>query len=476
MAPLVKTGGLGDVVGALPSALARRGVTSTVMLPRYRDIDLDHHGFSRRLRSVAVTLGGATFEIGICEGDLGGVRVVLVDHPPSFDRDGLYGDAHGEYGDNALRFAIFSRAALAICDELNIRPHVLHAHDWQAAPALVYADEWRPDGNKMACVLTVHNLAYQGRFDRQILGAIGWPESLYNVDGVEFYGQVNFLKAGLRWADRITTVSPRYAEEICTPEGGAGLDGVLRAHRHKLSGILNGVDYALWNPERDAQLPASYSSTALSGKHTCKAELQRELGLPVRPHTPLCASVSRLAYQKGFDLIVELLPGLLGGDMQYVVLGTGERAIEEALVELQRHFPTKMVARIAYDDALAHRIEAGADLFVMPSRFEPCGLNQLYSLRYGTPPIVHDVGGLHDTVIDLDAKSATGTGFVFRRFDVAGLGEAWRRALLAYLADGRGDGDFAALVRRAMAQDFSWSASAERYRQLYAELLNPSTG
>jgi len=476
VAPYAKTGGLADVVGALPGALAQLGADVTVVAPRYRSTNPEKLGLARWLRSVPVTVGGESLDVGVYEGRPPGgakVRVYLVDHPPSFDRAGIYGAPGGDdYPDNARRFTILGRAALALCAMTEGGwPQIIHGHDWQAGPALLYARGATGDLTPPKTVFTIHNLAYRGLFPSSIVEELGLPPELYTPDGYEFYGEVSLLKAGLVVADAITTVSPRYAREIQTPEHGVGLDGLLRARADRLSGIINGVDYDVWSPERDPNLAVTYSRDEPHGKRTCKVALQRELGLPSRPETPLCGTISRLVDQKGFDLLLAALPTLLEGDLQMVVLGTGDPTIERALTELAAKHKTKLVVRIAYDDGLAHRIEAGCDLFLMPSRFEPCGLNQLYSLRYGTPPIVRATGGLEDTIVDYEPRSRTGTGFKFEAYTPEALLEAWRRALTVYR---EAPAEFQALRRRGMAQDFSWKTSAQRYLALYQRLLDPT--
>ncbi|MDB4964801.1 MAG: glycogen/starch synthase, ADP-glucose type [Myxococcales bacterium] len=469
VAPYSKTGGLADVLGALPKALAALGHDVTVVTPRYRSVDPERFGLARRLRGLAAPLGGDTVAVGVYEGQAAStpkVRVYLVDHKPSFDRDGIYGDANGDYADNARRFALLGSAALALAAEFGAWPDVVHGHDWQAGPAILFARRRWGGLPPPKTVFTIHNLAFQGLFPESVIDPLGLPREYYNPEGYEFYGQASYLKAGLTVADRLTTVSPRYAREIQTPEQGFGMDGVLRARAKVLTGILNGCDYDVWNPERDVQLPATYSAESLAGKRVCKAALQRELNLPVRADVPLCGSISRLTDQKGFDLILGALPTLLERDLQYVILGSGAPELESALSELAARHPRKLSVRIGYDEALAHRIEAGCDLYVMPSRFEPCGLNQMYSLRYGTPPIVRATGGLDDTIVDFDARSRSGTGFKFESYDVPSLTESWRRALVAY---GNPD-DFSALVKRCMAQDFSWTRSAEAYSRLYSQI------
>jgi starch synthase len=440
-APYSKTGGLADVLGALPRALRQLGLDVTVVTPRYRSVNVD----AMRRRELATPLG----DVGVYEEN----GIAFIDHPPSFDRAGLYGEGGEDYPDNAQRFALLGAAAL----ELTPEPDILHGHDWQAGPALLY-------GRHLPKVFTIHNLAYQGLFPPSVVPEIHFSWDDYTAEGVEFWGHLSLLKTGIVLAEKITTVSKKYAQEIQTPEQGYGMEGLLQHRAADLVGILNGCDYDVWNPEKDPHLPSRYNAAHLDGKRLCKAALQRELGLPERPRTPLCGSISRLVTQKGFDLIAEVLPTILEGEVQYVVLGSGQPEIEASLVALQKAFPKKLAVRIAYDEKLAHRIEAGCDLFVMPSQYEPCGLNQMYSLRYGTPPIVRATGGLDDTIID--AHSPAGTGFKFAPYSADALGEAWRRALLAYYSQA----EFTSLVKRAMAQDFSWAAAARRYAALYRQL------
>jgi starch synthase len=450
--------------------LAALGHEVVVVTPRYRSIDPERFGLARRLRGLAAPLGADTVAVGVYEGQAPStprVRVYLIDHKPSFDRDGLYGDARGDYADNARRFALLGSAALAVCAEFGAWPDVVHGHDWQAGPAILFAKRRWGDLQPPKTVFTLHNLAFQGLFPERVVDELGLPRQYYNPDGFEYYGQASFLKAGLACADRLSTVSPTYAREIQTPEQGLGFDGLLRARHNVLHGILNGADYDIWNPEKDIHIAQTYSAESLAGKRACKAALQRELGLPVRPDVPLAGSISRLTDQKGFDLVLGALPQILDGDAQYVLLGSGDPALEQAFKQLVIKFPKKLAVRIGYDEALAHRIEAGCDLYVMPSRFEPCGLNQMYSLKYGTPPIVRATGGLDDTIVDFDARSRSGTGFKFEPYDADALATTWRRALATY----RNESDFAGLVRRAMAQDFGWPRAAEAYAQVYRSLF-----
>lgn len=491
VAPFSKTGGLGDVLGSLPRALLRTGEARTLVVSaRYGSIDTAQYGLARRLRKLTVPVGHTRFEIAMYEGKLHGsgpaVPVYLVEHPLFGERPGLYGPPERpdqDYGDNALRFALLSRAALAVAEDVGFKPDVVHAHDWQTGLAVYYARRLAAAGARVATVFTVHNLLFRGLFRLGEVAELGvLPEDL-GPEGVEFYGQGSLIKAGLKFAHRVTTVSPRYAEEIRTPEFGYGMEGVMQALGGRLSGILNGADYERWSPWLDPLLPAPYGAppekadalddagflAAMAGKARCKAELQRELGLYTRPHTPLLATISRLTEQKGIDiLIASLEQELARSDLQYVVLGLGESHLEQRLRGLAEQYPGRVAVRLGFDEGLSHRTEAGADFFVMPSRFEPCGLNQLYSMRYGTLPIVRAVGGLCDTVVDFDARSKSGTGFSFTTLDAASLSHAIRRALLAYHGE---PAAFLGLQRRAMRADFSWTVSARAYLHVYRQAL-----
>jgi starch synthase len=473
VAPYSKTGGLADVLAALPRAEAQLGAEVVVVSPKYRMVDPAKWNLARWLRKIPVWLGGETVEVGIYEGHPPGgkVRLFLVDHPPSFDRDGLYQmPGGGDFADNARRFTLLGRAAFAIAAQMGFWPDLVHGHDWQAGPALIHAKYGDLSGRpRPRTAFTIHNLAYQGSFPEHTIEQLGFPRELWHPEGFEFYGQLSFLKAGLVLGDVLTTVSPRYAQEIQTPEQGMGLDGLLRSRADHLVGILNGVDYDVWSPDRDPHLRRPYSHEDLAGKRACKAALQHELGLPQKATTPLAGTISRFAHQKGFDLLVGVLTPLLEReDAQYVVLGSGDAGVEQALLALKERFPQKLAVRVAYDDALAHRIEAGCDFYVMPSRYEPCGLNQLYSLRYGTVPIVRATGGLDDTIVDYEPRSRSGTGFKFVPYTVEALLATWQHALRVYRTT---PDDFLALARRGMSQDFSWTASAQRYLETYARAL-----
>jgi starch synthase len=464
VAPFSKTGGLADVAGALPGALAARGHAVSVVTPRYGSIDPVRWGMKALHRAVHVR--GEATTVWVARGK---APVYLLEHERLFgSRKGLYGEGGRDHGDNAERFAWLSRAALALPAALRLRPRILHLNDWQTGLAAWMLRREHAEDSTLAgakTVFTVHNLAYQGVFPKEVLPAIGLPWEVFRYEAMEFHDQLNFMKAGLVFSDVLTTVSPTYAREITTPDGGHGLDLLLRHRARDLHGILNGIDAQEWDPERDPHLPAHYSARDLSGKAACKEALQRELGLAVRPRTPLLGIVGRLADQKGLDLVATALGDILARDVQLAILGTGQAEYEEAFRRAAAERPDRMAARIGFDEGLAHRIEAGADVFLMPSRFEPCGLNQMYSLRYGTVPVVRAVGGLEDTVEDFDGWRR-GTGFKFRDYTPQALLLALRRALDVY-PDVR---TWRGLMERGMEQDNSWARSAERYEALYRQL------
>jgi starch synthase len=464
VAPWSKTGGLGDVAGALPRALAARGHAVAVVAPRYGSIDAAKAGFVRK--DGALRVRGEATAIWVRKGK---PTVYLLEHERLFgSRGGLYGEGGHDYGDNAERFAFLCRAALALPGATGMRPRIVHANDWQTGliPFLLRHEHAQdPSLAGARTVFTIHNLAYQGVFPKGVVPHLGLPWDVFRFEAMEFHDQLSFMKAGLTFADALTTVSPTYAREIRTPEGGHSLDPLLRHRARDLHGILNGIDTAEWDPAKDPHLPAHFSARAFSGKARCKAALQRETRLPLRADLPVAGVITRLADQKGVDLLAAALPELLSRDLQLVVLGSGERRFEEALSRAAAERPGRMAIHLGFDEGLAHRIEAGADLFLMPSRFEPCGLNQMYSLRYGTVPVVRAVGGLEDTVEDYDGWMR-GTGFKFRDYHPTALLLAVRRALDVF----RDRRAWRGLVSRGMAQDFSWERSAASYERLYQSL------
>ncbi len=463
--PLIKTGGLADVAGSLPAVLRQLGADVRLLLPGYGSV-LAQLGPLPEVARLDLP-GGA---VGILEASMpdSGVPIWLLHHPSFSERDGNpYHDAQGHpWADNAQRFALFSRLAAAIAagdSPLTWRADVLHCHDWHTGPAIALARRYalRP-----RTVFTIHNLAHLGMFDRATFDRLHLPQELWSLDGMEFYGNVCFMKGGLAYADWVTTVSPTYAREICSAPGGMGLEGLLSHRAAHLVGILNGIDTDVWDPARDSHLVADYDADRLARKALNKAALQEELGLPQRDDLPLFGIVGRLTSQKGIELLLPVLEQLLAAPAQLVVLGTGEARLELALGEFVARHPEAAALRLAYNERLAHRIEAGSDIFLMPSLFEPCGLNQMYSLRYGTLPLVRAVGGLADTVTDATAENLaakTATGFVFSEPDSGELLAAAQRALQLWQHPRK----WRAMQRTAMAQDFSWQASAQHYLDLY---------
>lgn len=458
-APFAKTGGLADVLGALPQALVQLGDEVGVVLPKYRGVaDAGSH---RVANNVALSVGAATFTAQIDELNVDGVRYFFVDCPPLFNRAGIYGDTTGSFVDNHIRYTALTKATVAIARYI-FRAGIFHAHDWQSGllPLLLKtALAGDPNFLHARSVYTIHNLGYQGNFGTHVLGELGLDRAQFHPAGMEFWGQVSFMKSGIVWADAVNTVSPTYAQEIQTPEHGFGMDGVLRDHTTKLSGILNGVDYSVWSPEVDPHLPARYSSTDLSGKLATKLGLLNEMGLPAIESRPLIGIVSRFAEQKGLDMVAGLGAWLASQDVALAVLGSGDAHTQDAFRALATEFPDKVAVRIGYADALSHRIEGGSDMFLMPSRYEPCGLNQIYSLRYGAVPIVRETGGLADTV-DPD------TGFLFTPFTPAALQATITEALAAYTNRTK----WTDRMVLGMGKDFSWDASARAYRDLFLRL------
>ena len=475
--PWAKSGGLADVLGALPKALAFRGHAVATVIPRYMGAKTAQA--TRVIRGLPIAFGKRIFEIAIWKLRADETTFFFVDEPLLFDRPGLYGDKDGDYPDNHIRFAVLSRAALEISRRL-FPADIIHCHDWQTSLVPAYLKDPRvvdPSMLGIRTLLTIHNLGYQGLFDKSALAEIGLPDEFFTPNGMEFWGKINFLKAGIVFADALNTVSRKYAEEIQTPEYGFGLDGLLRERRSVLSGIVNGADYSRWNPEADPWIAAHYSadeiaSGNLAGKQTCKRELLREMGLPEKANNrPLLGIISRFTGQKGFDLIGEAAPDLFTGDLlqddvYLAALGDGEPQWENLFRMLQTQFPDRISVKFGYDDALAHRIEAGADVFLMPSRYEPCGLNQIYSLCYGTVPVVRATGGLDDTITAFPAGDAT--GFKFLDYNGIALLAAIRQACLVW----KDKKAWTAMMLRGMRKDYSWTASAGEYSRLYRKIAS----
>ncbi len=467
-APFAKTGGLADVAGSLPKALSLQGNDVRVMMPKYKGIS-DHRTVSdfpvqvgtrketcivRKSRIEAKSAGG-TKE----------VPVYLLDNYQYFDRDGLYG-----FPDEGERFAFFQLAVIRACENLGFIPDVVHCNDWQTGflPLLMTlrAGE-NPAWRDVGTCYTIHNLRYQGRFPQDILGLLGVGTQYYHPEGVEYYGEVNFMKAGIMFADVINTVSETYSREIQTPEFGEGLDGVLRKRKRDLYGIVNGLNYHEFNPKSDPRIFSTYDTEDISKKVCNKHALQRELDLPVS-NSPVLGIVTRLVDQKGLDILLDAMPRILGETCQFVLLGTGDKAFEDAFRDLGGRYPEQVAAVIGFNGVLAQKIYAGSDLFLMPSRFEPCGLGQLIAMRYGSIPVVRKTGGLADTVMDYDRTTGSGNGFVFSKYSPGSLSDAVIRALGVYQDKNK----WANLVKGAMERDFSWQKQAALYTELYLEALS----
>ena len=469
--PFAKTGGLADVAGALPPQIARLGHKVTVYIPFYARLRSQFPEPNYAVRSITVPFRYYNRFAGIVDGGFrSGVQYYFVECPDLFDRPDLYGPAGGDYPDNAERFAFFSRAVLEAAKILGV-PDVFHVHDWQTGLIPVYLEtvySLDPALARAATVMTIHNIAYQGAFPPATTEQLLLPWDVFTMDRVEQFDCFNYLKGGTVFADMITTVSRKYAEEIQTAEFGWGLEGVVLARAARLRGILNGVDYDQWNPATDKNLAANYSPQNLAGKQACRRDLLRVFGLDqVEETTPVVGIVSRLATQKGFDLVARIGEDLIRRDLAVVVLGTGEPAIESFFRAWSERYPARVAVRIRYDDVLAHKIEAGSDIFLMPSRYEPCGLNQIYSLKYGAVPVVRATGGLDDTIDEWNPARRTGTGFKFAGYDRAGLLTTLDLALATF----RDKVAWQILMRNGMEQDFGWQGAAAEYIKVYREAI-----
>jgi starch synthase len=469
--PFAKTGGLADAVGALSSELVRLGHEVTVYLPLYRAVQ-PHlpEGCTYAVRSITIPFEQYNHFVGIVDGGkINGVRHYFVDCPALFDRPGLYGTKDGDYLDNWERFGLFCRAVIEATKQLGV-PQVFHVHDWQAALIPVYLRtvySSDPVLSRAGVVLTIHNAGYQGWFPPSTTQRLLFPWEIFTMDKVEQFDNFNFLKGGVVYSDILTTVSRKYAQEIQTPEFGEKLEGVLHQRAADLRGILNGVDYAQWNPATDKYLATHYTPEDLSGKQACSADLMHAFGLDkVKDSTPVIGIVSRFAVQKGFDLVAQIAGKLTERDVAVVALGSGEEEYEKFFRDWASRNPGQVAVEIGYDEAMAHKIEAGADIFLMPSRYEPCGLSQMYSLKYGTVPVVRATGGLDDTVEEWNPKLGTGTGFKFEGLTAEALLAAIDRTLAAF-QDKNG---WAKLMRNGMARNYSWAGPAKEYAAVYVEV------
>jgi starch synthase len=475
--PFAKTGGLADVAGALPKSLQALGCEVKLVMPYYRMVKESGLPLQYIGKEIEVPIGDEKLKADIYLGHLNqDIPVYFFGREEFFDREYLYSTPKGDYFDNAERFIFFSKAVLIFCQHMEFSPDIIHHHEWQTGlvPAYlksIYQND--PLFSHTAVVFTIHNIAYQGMFKKEKFWLTGLPTEMYNPEGIEFWERINFMKAGIVYADAINTVSQKYSEEIQTPEYGYGLEGILRKRKENLYGILNGVDYQDWDPSHDSHLVAQYDLKDISGKKECKKDLLKEFHLPSSlENAPLLGMISRLADQKGFDLLMEILEGLFALDIGFVLLGTGEQKYHDLFTQVAQKYPQKAGIRIAYDDRLAHKIEAGADLFLMPSKYEPCGLNQIYSLKYGTIPVVRATGGLDDTITHYDPATKKGNGFKFTRYDANEFLNTIKMAISFYSQPEH----WRQLLRNAMAADFSWKRSAEAYLQLYRKALEKKRG
>lgn len=470
--PFLKTGGLADVAAGLPSALARLGCNPRILVPGFPAF-LQGMEDGRRLAKLPASFGVAA--IDLYSGTLNGIPAYVINAPGLYDRPGNpYADASNRpYADNHLRFALLGWMAAQLAEGLDSdwMPQVVHGHDWHAGLTPAYMKAAARDGSRRqpGTVFTVHNLAYQGSFDRYIFDDLGLPDDFFDMYGLEFHGQVSFLKAGLFYSDRLTTVSPSYAKEIQRPEQGCGLDGLLHSRASDLYGILNGVDYDVWNPAIDAAITVHYDSGSLEKKQQCKRALQEETGLEMRDDALLFGVVSRLTEQKGLNLVLEGLPDMVKRGGQLVLLGSGDAILESAFRQAASTWPRSVSVQLGYDEQRSHRIIAGSDVILVPSLFEPCGLTQLYSLKYGTLPLVRRIGGLADSVVDSSVTNignGMATGFVFNEFSVEAFDAAVQRAFNMYAHRG----EWSAVQQNGMQKNFSWEVAAQQFLPLYQQI------
>jgi len=466
-APLATAGGLGDVIGSLPIALTELGCRVSVVLPAYRPALKRIKEWEVRIEDLPVALGKRNVTGDILLGQLDpDVPIYLVRRDEFFDRNGIYGTDKGEYFDNLERYIFFSHSIPALCSALSFRPDIILANDWQTGLVMALLDHGILPGS--AGIFAIHNMGYLGLVPREGVGNIGLPDKYYRMEGLEFYGRMSLLKAGIVYAQRVVTVSPTYALEVQTPEFGFGLDGLMRSIRERFHGILNGVDYRVWNPETDEYLAANYSPQNLTGKALCKEDLLKVMELdPGLMDRPVVGMVTRLVEQKGCSLLAEAAEELFAMGLGLVILGSGDDVYESRLLDLQTRYPDRFGLKLGFDTGLAHKIIAGSDVFLIPSLYEPCGLTQMYSLKYGTIPVVRATGGLKDTVIDPNEKAGKSTGFKFDRFQAADLAEGVKRALRAFEQPDL----WKKMILEGMDQDFSWRRSANEYLNLFERTL-----
>jgi len=472
MLPFAKTGGLADVIGALPGALDGEGVEVTVFMPLYREVTAGDFDIKATGITVNVAMGNLVIVVGLYKGRHGKAVIYYLRCDEYFDRSYLYGTHEAPYFDNIERFTLFSRGVIEAIMMLGINPDLIHCNDWQTGLIPAYMKTLYSSAfSNTAAFFTIHNMAYQGVFPASSFDVTGLPYSAYNPEAVEYWGQINLLKSGIVYSDIVTTVSETYSREIqTTEEFGRGLQGVLAERSEQLFGILNGVDYDIWNPQTDKHIAANYSSKDLKGKAICKKALIKEYGLKIRQGEPLIGIISRLTDQKGFDLMAEAMEALMELRLGIVILGSGERKYQDLMTKLAKTYKGRFGVKIGFDNALSHRIEAGADFFLMPSRFEPCGLNQFYSLKYGTIPIVRATGGLDDSIGDY--KGGKGNGFKFKKYSAKALTSKVAEAVELF----KDKKAIKALRIKAMTEDYSWKRSAERYHELYKLAISKAQG
>ena len=474
--PFAKTGGLADVAGALSKAINKLGNHRVaVVMPKYKMIDEKKFNLKVINKSLNIGFDSKKTSARVFCGEMEkGLLVYFIDIPEYYAREGLYQKESQDYPDNAERFAHFAKAALEACKTLNFKPDIIHCHDWQAAlvPVLLKGF-YKQDSffKNTATVFTIHNIGYQGNFPPEKVSFIKFPDDFYTMSGLEFYGSINFLKGGLVFSEIINTVSKKYSQEIQTPEYGCGLDGVLKERSNDLYGIINGIDYEEWSPEKDKLIKHNFDKDDLKGKAFCKKELQKELGLRQDMKVPVIGVISRIAAQKGLDLIAEVFDSMMKMDLQFVLLGSGEKELEDFFKKASERYNGKFGVKVGFDNGLAHRIEAGADMFLMPSRYEPCGLNQIYSLSYGTVPVVRATGGLDDTITDFEEDKENGNGFKFAEASAQQMLERIKIALRYYNSK-----EWMKIVGNGMKADFSWDASAIKYVELYGLAVRKKTG
>jgi starch synthase len=472
VAPFAKTGGLADVSASLPAAIASLGHQVRVIMPMYRSVMEGNFELKLLEKSLEVSFRGRLLKDKVFYSELGrNLLIHFIKRDEFFDRDMLYGSSKGDYPDNADRFIFFSKGILNFCKLTGFQPDVIHCNDWQTSLVPVYLKSLYkndPFFRNARTIFTIHNLAYQGVFPEEYMAISELRPELFSIKGLEYYGKINFMKGGILFSDIITTVSEKYAQEIQTSEYGYGLDGVLRDRNNDIYGVLNGVDYTEWNPETDSHIAANYNAKDLSGKRNCKEELIEIFKLEGSVETPLIGIISRLANQKGFDILADAMDELMRMKLLLVLLGKGEEKYEKKFAELGKKYKGRLGVKIAFDNVLAHKIEAGSDMFLMPSRYEPCGLNQMYSLKYGTIPIVRATGGLEDTIKEFDPETEKGNGFKFAEYSPGAMIEGVKKASETY----QNRYLWLRLVRNAMKEDFSWRRSALKYIDIYNQAIN----